>query len=75
MGIGAMSLYTPIALNLYKNKNADGFSTATWVYNIIGMGIACIYPYKKGSNLLALTLLLLLTYLLHKDLQFQRISS
>lgn len=48
MGIGAMSLYTPIALNLYKNKNADGFSTATWVYNIIGMGIACIYPYKKG---------------------------
>ncbi len=54
MGIGAMSLYTPIALNLYKNKNADGFSTATWIYNIIGMGIACIYPYKKGARILTL---------------------
>lgn len=48
MGVGALLVYTPIIINLMKTKKADGYSTATWVFNLLGMTMACVYPFKKG---------------------------
>eukprot|EP01038_Epipyxis_sp_PR26KG_P014631 gene14631-19651_t len=51
MGIGSMSIYTPIIIDLLKAKNADGFSVATWIFNIVGVSLAAYYPLKRGFPL------------------------
>lgn len=48
VGLGSMMLHTPNIVKLLKIKNADGFSSATWISNIIGLSAAFAYPYKKG---------------------------
>ena len=48
MGVGAMTIYTPILFSLIKSKNSDGFSVYTWIFNLLGMTMACLYPLKKG---------------------------
>ena len=48
LGFGALAVYLPIIINLIKAKSADGYSVETWIYNLIGLTIACLYPYKKG---------------------------
>ena len=48
LGFGALAVYLPIIINLIKAKSADGYSVETWVYNLIGLTIACLYPFKKG---------------------------
>jgi hypothetical protein len=48
MGLGAISVYLPIIISLVQKKSAEGFSTATWIYNVIGLSLACLYPFKKG---------------------------
>jgi len=35
MGIGSLMLYTPIAIRLYRQKNADGTTVSTWVMKVI----------------------------------------
>lgn len=39
---------------------ADGFSVATWVFNLLGITLACIYPLKKGFPISTFAELLLL---------------
>mmetsp|Transcript_2292 Transcript_2292/g.3614 ORF Transcript_2292/g.3614 Transcript_2292/m.3614 type:complete len:296 (-) Transcript_2292:346-1233(-) len=48
MGIGAMSLYAPIALKLLTSRNSDGLSITTWIFNVLGTMLAICYPAKKG---------------------------
>lgn len=48
IGIGAMTVYAPILIKIISQGNADGFSVATWAYNLIGMSAAASYPMKKG---------------------------
>ncbi|KAJ1432226.1 hypothetical protein B484DRAFT_447969 [Ochromonadaceae sp. CCMP2298] len=47
MGIGAMSLYAPIIIKLLSTRSSDGFSIATWVFNVLGTMLAITYPAKK----------------------------
>jgi len=51
MGGGSLLLYSPIAIQLLKDKNADGFSVSTWVYNVVGLVCAFAYPFKRGFPL------------------------
>ena len=48
LGFGALAVYLPIIINLIKAKSADGYSVETWIFNLIGLTIACLYPFKKG---------------------------
>lgn len=48
LAAGAMTVYTPILLNLVKTKSAKGYSVATWVFNVIGLTMAALYPFKRG---------------------------
>ena len=48
MGAGSLMLYSPIILKLLNTKKADGFSHETWMFNLIGLTAAVIYPFKKG---------------------------
>jgi len=48
MGLGAMAVYSPIIIKLLTTKQAEGFSVATWVFNLIGLSVASAYPFKKG---------------------------
>ena len=48
MGGGAMVLYTPILIKLWKAKNGEGLSFQTWVFNLLGFTAAVLYPLKKG---------------------------
>lgn len=48
IGAGSLAVYLPILLSLLKKKSADGFSVATWVFNLLGITLAVIYPLKKG---------------------------
>lgn len=48
MGIGAMALYSPMIIKLLKDKSADGMSAQTWMFNLFGMTLAILYPFKKG---------------------------
>lgn len=47
IGAGSMAVYLPILLSLLKGKSADGFSAQTWVFNLLGISLACVYPIKK----------------------------
>ena len=48
MGGGAMVLYTPILIKLWKAKNGEGLSFQTWIFNLLGFTAAVLYPLKKG---------------------------
>lgn len=48
IGVGSLAVYLPIVFSLLKKKSADGFSVATWVFNLMGITLAVIYPLKKG---------------------------
>lgn len=48
IGAGSLAVYLPIVFSLWKKKSADGFSVATWVFNLMGITLAVIYPLKKG---------------------------
>lgn len=48
IGAGSLAVYLPIVFSLLKKKSADGFSVATWVFNLMGITLAVIYPLKKG---------------------------
>jgi mannose-P-dolichol utilization defect protein 1 len=60
IGAGSMAVYLPILLSLLKNKSSDGFSAQTWVFNLLGISLACIYPIKKLFPLSTFVELLLL---------------
>jgi len=47
MGYGSVCLYLPIVYDLYKKKNADGISVATWVTSLVGLMLSCVYPLQK----------------------------
>ena len=51
MGAGSLMLYSPIILKLLNTKRADGFSHETWIFNLVGLTAAVIYPFKKGFPL------------------------
>jgi uncharacterized protein with PQ loop repeat len=51
MGAGAFSVYLPILLSLFRQQSADGFSSATWIFNVLGLSLSCLYPFKKGFPL------------------------
>jgi PQ loop repeat len=48
IGAGSLAVYLPIVISLLNKKSADGFSVATWVFNLMGITLAVIYPLKKG---------------------------
>lgn len=48
MFAGALLLYTPIILKLWREKNGDGMSFQTWIFNTMGFTAALLYPLKKG---------------------------
>lgn len=48
MGLGALALYFPVILKLRREESADGMSLQTWVFNILGFTVGCLYPLKKG---------------------------
>jgi hypothetical protein len=48
IGAGSLAVYLPIVFSLLNKKSADGFSVATWVFNLMGITLAVIYPLKKG---------------------------
>ena len=51
MGAGSLLLYSPIILKLLNTKQADGFSELTWVFNLVGLSAAVLYPFKRGFPL------------------------
>ena len=51
IAIGSLAVYLPIVISLLQKKSADGFSVATWVFNLMGITLAVIYPLKKGFPL------------------------
>jgi len=61
MGVGSMMVYTPIVLNLVKTKDASGYSAATWVFNLLGLTAAIVYPFKKGFPVSTYIEILILT--------------
>ena len=61
LGAGSMLVYMPIILGLVKDKNADGMSVMTWVYNLLGMSVALVYPFKKAFPLSTYIEILILT--------------
>ena len=73
IGVGSLAVYLPIVFSLLKKKSADGFSVATWVFNLMGITLAVIYPLKKGFPVSTFVELLLLvvqsTGILGKTLQ------
>ena len=60
IGVGSLAVYLPIVISLLKKKSADGFSVATWVFNLMGITLAVIYPLKKGFPMSTFVELLLL---------------
>ena len=60
IGVGSLAVYLPIVFSLLKKKSADGFSVATWVFNLMGITLAVIYPLKKGFPVSTFVELLLL---------------
>jgi hypothetical protein len=48
IGLGAMTVYAPIFIKILRAGNADGFAISTWVFNLLGLSSAAIYPAKKG---------------------------
>lgn len=48
MAIGAMVVYTPLLIKIFKQGNSYGFSTTTWVFNVIGLTLSIAYPMKMG---------------------------
>eukprot|EP01041_Mallomonas_annulata_P009424 gene9424-19569_t len=48
MGAGALGLYVPIIYDILIRRSAEGLSTATWVYNLLGFTAGIVYPLKKG---------------------------
>ena len=73
IAVGSLAVYLPIVFSLLKKKSADGFSVATWVFNLMGITLAVIYPLKKGFPVSTFVELLLLvvqsTGILGKTLQ------
>lgn len=61
LGAGSMLVYMPIIVGLVKDKNADGMSVMTWVYNLLGMSIGLVYPFKKAFPLSTYIEILILT--------------
>jgi mannose-P-dolichol utilization defect protein 1 len=51
LGAGSLLLYSPIIVKLLNTKQADGFSELTWMFNLVGLSAAVLYPYKKGFPL------------------------
>lgn len=47
MGYGSVCLYLPIIFDLYRKRNADGVSVATWVTSLIGLALSAAYPLQK----------------------------
>ena len=45
-----MAVYIPIVVAVLQ-KRAVGFSAQTWVANLAGISLACIYPIKKAFPL------------------------
>ena len=43
MFAGALLLYAPIILKLWREKNGDGMSFQTWIFNTMGFTGACFY--------------------------------
>ena len=60
IGVGSLAVYLPIVISLLKKKSSDGFSVATWVFNLMGITLAVIYPLKKGFPMSTFVELLLL---------------
>lgn len=48
IGVGSLAVYLPIVVSLLKKQSSDGFSVATWVFNLMGITLAVLYPLKKG---------------------------
>lgn len=61
LGAGSLFVYAPIALNVLKTKNADGLSVATWCFNLLGLSVALVYPFKKAFPLSTYIEILILT--------------
>ena len=61
LGAGSLFVYAPIALNVLKTKNADGLSVATWCFNLLGLSVALVYPFKKNFPLSTYIEILILT--------------
>ena len=60
IGAGSMAVYLPILLSLLKDKSSEGFSAQTWIFNLLGISLACVYPIKKMFPLSTYVELLLL---------------
>jgi mannose-P-dolichol utilization defect protein 1 len=60
VGIGAMTVYSPIIINLLKSKSAEGYSTQTWIASLMGITLSLAYPVKKGFPLSSFLELLVL---------------
>lgn len=48
MGIGAMTLYSPMILSIMTKQNVNGFVVQTWAMNLIGVSLAMHYPYRNN---------------------------
>lgn len=81
MGAGALVLYVPIIFKLVQQGNSDGFSTATWIYSLLGHSLALAYPMKMkfplntyseilGSILQIIIILGITSYYLGRTFEF-----
>lgn len=61
IGIGSLSLYSPIIYTILSRKSAEGFAVQTWVFNLIGLSFAAAYPYQKGYTFSTYAELLILS--------------
>ena len=37
VGLGAMTIYTPIVYGMLRQNSADGYALSTWIFNLIGL--------------------------------------
>jgi len=60
IGLGAMTVYTPIIIKIIQAKDSSGYCISTWVYNLLGLSAATIYPVKRKFKIAAYVELIVL---------------
>ena len=61
LAFGSMSVYTPILFRILKQRSADGLSTQTWFFNLLGLTLSAMYPYQRGFPISSYIELLILS--------------
>lgn len=53
IGLGSMTLYTPIIHTIWSSQSGSGFALQTWIFTLMGLTLSAAYPFQKGFPLSA----------------------